>query len=169
MTLSDSQPGRRPFSDVGGATSAHPGLPHYPDHLSCMPCSLPRWTETGASRRFLPCPCGLPRYRRRVGIHVFTFEACSSFTRVTACRIARPPYAGFVTRLQSGQLPSRTARQLPVLPTTTWVDPSSTRNCAVAGARQSAIRPTPIGRISHDTSAAAPPTGRIIRRIKNVP
>ena len=34
---------------------------------------------------------------RRVGVHVFTFEACSSFTHVTACRVARPPYAGFVT------------------------------------------------------------------------
>ena len=28
---------------------------------------------------------------RRVGIHNFTFGACSSFTRVTACRIACPP------------------------------------------------------------------------------
>ncbi len=30
----------------------------------------------------------------RVGIHDFAFEACSSFTRVTACRVARPPYSG---------------------------------------------------------------------------
>src|SRR5713101_3141597 len=30
-----------------------------------------------------------------VGIRDFTFEACSSFTRVTACKIARPPKAGF--------------------------------------------------------------------------
>ena len=28
---------------------------------------------------------------RRVGIHDFTFEACSGFTRVTAHRIAQPP------------------------------------------------------------------------------
>src|SRR5712664_2730628 len=32
---------------------------------------------------------------RRVGIHDFTFEACSSFTRVTACSIACPPKADF--------------------------------------------------------------------------
>ena len=38
---------------------------------------------------------------------------CSSFTRVTAGRIAQPPKAAFVTRLRPGQLPSRTARQLP--------------------------------------------------------
>src|SRR5205085_5208828 len=35
---------------------------------------------------------------RRVGIHNFTFEACSSFTRVTACRIARPPKSGLLSR-----------------------------------------------------------------------
>jgi hypothetical protein len=26
-----------------------------------------------------------------VGIHNFTFEACSGFTHVTACRVARQP------------------------------------------------------------------------------
>jgi hypothetical protein len=42
-----------------------------PNHLPCMPCSIPRWTGSGARwlpscafpRRFLPCPCCLPRYR----------------------------------------------------------------------------------------------------------
>ena len=42
-----------------------------PDHLPCMPCSIPRWTGSGARwlascafpRGFLPCPCCLPRYR----------------------------------------------------------------------------------------------------------
>src|SRR5713101_3759949 len=31
----------------------------------------------------------------RVGIHNFTFEACSSFTHVAACQIACPPIADF--------------------------------------------------------------------------
>src|ERR1017187_88586 len=30
---------------------------------------------------------------RRVGIHDFTFEACSGFTRVTACKVAARPQA----------------------------------------------------------------------------
>jgi hypothetical protein len=42
-----------------------------PNHLPYMPCSLPRWTGSGARwlascafpRGFLPCPCCLPRYR----------------------------------------------------------------------------------------------------------
>jgi hypothetical protein len=57
--------------------------------------------RTGACR-FLPCPRGLPG---RVGIHDFTFEACSSFTRVTACTVAC-----LVPRLRPGQLPDQAAR-----------------------------------------------------------
>ena len=62
----------------------------------------------------------------QVGIHDFTFEACSDFTRVTARWIAQPPKATFVTRLRNGQLPDRPARQLPDQPTTLWVASSST-------------------------------------------
>jgi hypothetical protein len=49
----------------------------------------------------------------RVGVHILTFEACSSFTRVTACRVAHPPYVGFIARLRPGQFPSSDARKLP--------------------------------------------------------
>src|SRR4030095_7387965 len=42
-----------------------------PDHLPCMPCSIPRWTGSGARWLascarplwLLACPCSLPRYR----------------------------------------------------------------------------------------------------------
>jgi hypothetical protein len=71
--------------------------------------SLPRRIEqvhlSIASLSVLPSPVN-----RRVGIHDFTFEACSSFTRVTAYQFARPPYVGFVTRLRSDQSPNRIAR-----------------------------------------------------------
>ena len=43
---------------------------------------------------------------RRVGIHNFTFEACSDFTRVTARWIAQPPEAAFVTRLETASYPT---------------------------------------------------------------
>jgi hypothetical protein len=58
-----------------------------------------------ASPLVQPCPNG-----RRVGIRIVTFEACSGFTRVTARRIAQPPKATFVTRLQPYRLPGRVAR-----------------------------------------------------------
>ena len=38
------------------------------------------------TRMFRTAPFG------RAGIHRFTFEACSGFTHVTACSVARPPY-----------------------------------------------------------------------------
>ena len=45
--------------------------------------------------------------------HITTFEACSSFTRVTACRVAHPPYVGFIARLRPGRFPGSGARKLP--------------------------------------------------------
>jgi hypothetical protein len=42
----------------------------------------------------------LPRYGSRVGLRIDLFEACSAFTRVTACTLALSPY--FVTRLTEG-------------------------------------------------------------------
>ena len=91
-----------------------------PDHLLCMPCSIPRWIGSGARwlascafpRRFLPCPCSLPRYRGGSASTLLTFEACSSFTRVTACIVAHPPYVGFIARLRPGRLPGSDAHKL---------------------------------------------------------
>ena len=66
--------------------------------------ALPRRVSSGSAR---PSPL-----KRRVGIHIAVFEACSSFTRVTARQVARPPIVDFVARFQPGQFPGRTARQL---------------------------------------------------------
>jgi hypothetical protein len=52
-------------------------------------------------------------FLRRVGVHTFTFEACSSFTRVTACKIAHPPFVGFIARLRPNRFPRSDARKLP--------------------------------------------------------
>src|SRR5208337_518252 len=87
--------------------------PNYPTRLFNMPCPLPRWTGTGAFVGCFPVPRGPSPNIRRVGVHDFTFGACSGFTRVTACWIAQPPMATFVTRLQPVRLPVRVARQLP--------------------------------------------------------
>ncbi len=77
---------------------------------------------------------------RRVGIRIKTFEACSGFTHVTARRIAQLPKATFVTRLRSGQLPSRTARQLPDPSTLIRVESSSNRD---RGEPRGSSPPTP--------------------------
>jgi hypothetical protein len=37
--------------------------------------------------------------------HIFTFEACSSLARVTACKVAHPPFVRLIARLRLGQFP----------------------------------------------------------------
>ena len=94
--------------------------PDYSARLSNMPCPLPRWTETGASVGCFPVPLGPSPNLRRVGVHDFTFEACSGFTRVTACWIAQPPTGGLchevstqpVTQLRRSSA-TRSYQQLP--------------------------------------------------------
>jgi hypothetical protein len=59
-------------------------------------------------------------FNRRVGIHDFTFGACSSFTRVTACKVARPPKGGLLSRGSSlASYPTKPLGSYHVLPTTT--------------------------------------------------
>ena len=82
-----------------------------------------------ASLSVQPSPNG-----RRVGIRIVTFEACSGFTHVTARRIAQPPKATFVTRLQPMRLPAQAARQLPDQSTTLRVESSSTDDPRLRGA-----------------------------------
>ncbi len=88
---------------------------------------------TVSSRPVLPSPLF-----RRVGVHHFTFEACSGFTRVTARRIAQSPKATFVTRLQHARLPEHVARQLPDLLSIIWMEPSSTGISRLRGALNNA-------------------------------
>ena len=111
--------------------------PDYPHCPSNVPCLIPRWTERVLASISSPSARPSPNLRR-VGVHDFTFEACSGFTRVTARWIAQPPEAAFVTRLQPSRLPSQTARQLPGPSTPPWVDPSSTGNTRRRGAPRNA-------------------------------
>ena len=82
-----------------------------------------------------------------VGVRLSTFEACSApgsspgVTHFTARWIAQPPKVAFVTRLRPGQSPSQTARQLPGLSTAPWVEPSSTGDARLRGARVTVTRP----------------------------
>jgi hypothetical protein len=64
--------------------------------------------RVGARVDCFPTRAAFPKWPE-VGIRIVTFEACSGFTRVTAHRIAQPPKAAFVTRLQPGRLPGQTA------------------------------------------------------------
>ena len=120
MTLSDP---RRAALQVRALefTSARTGFPPlaqttFPACCAPYPGGLKPVRASVASRSMLPSPMS-----SRVGVHVFTFEACSGFTRVTACWVAQPPEVAFVTRLRLDSLPNQAACQLPDLPTTICV------------------------------------------------
>ena len=73
------------------AQTTLPACPaHYPGGSEPVHVSV-------TSRPVLPSPSF-----GRVGIHDCTFEACSGFRRVTACRLAWPPQVAFITRLRPG-------------------------------------------------------------------
>jgi hypothetical protein len=75
-------------------------------------------------------------FNRRVGIHDFTFGACSSFTRVTACQVACPPKGGLLSRgFGLASYPTKPLGSYHALPTTTWMDPPSTGDLRRWGAQ----------------------------------
>ena len=132
-TLSDSRSVRRQMRRWSCELQPKRASPDYPSHPSSVPCHIPRRTER--VRASIASPFTRPSpLLRRVGVRIFTFEACSGFTRVTARWIAQPPKAAFVTRLQPGWSPNQAARQLPDQSTTLWVEPSSTGVTRLRGA-----------------------------------
>src|SRR5260370_25301609 len=56
-----------------------------------MPPPIPRCSNWAYSSLNSPSHFSLPRYGSRVGLHIFLFEACSTFTRVAACTLALSP------------------------------------------------------------------------------
>src|ERR1700758_4831163 len=56
-----------------------------------MPPPLPRCSGWVYSSLISPRRVSLPRKGHRVGLHIVLFEACSAFTRVAACTLARSP------------------------------------------------------------------------------
>ena len=82
------------------ASVAHP-VTHGASRVACaflvyMLPPLPRCSGWAYSTLISPSHVSLPRKGHRVGLHIVLFEACSAFTRVAACTLARSPY--FVTR-----------------------------------------------------------------------
>ena len=88
--------------------SLHAVLTTPADRIRCSLVAEWRVPAPVSSLSVRPSP-----FLRRVGVHTFTFEACSSFTRVTACKIAHPPFVGFIARLRPNRFPRSDARKLP--------------------------------------------------------
>src|SRR6516165_8691500 len=61
---------------------------------------VPRCSGWASSSLISPSRISLPRYGGRVGLHIDLFGACSAFTRVAACTLARSPIVTANRRLQ---------------------------------------------------------------------
>src|SRR6202043_99879 len=59
--------------------------------LVYMPPPIPRCSNWAYASLNSPNCFSLPRYGSRIGLHIFLFEACSTFTRVAACTLALSP------------------------------------------------------------------------------
>jgi len=105
MTLSDTRTDRHLTASLRPQPSPDTGLTQLPGPPFQRAVPNTPMGQNGASVGYFPVPLGPSPFHRRIGVHHFTFGACSGFTRVTACWIAQPPMAAFVTRLQSSRLP----------------------------------------------------------------
>ena len=102
------------------------------DHRWGFPCCV--WSTRSACRRHYPgrfdgTDSLVPFHRRRpspdyswVGSCIISFEACSAFTHVTTCRLAKSPYATLYTGGFNGFVASTAA---PIA--TGWSDPAPGR------------------------------------------
>ena len=149
MSLSDSPAGHDPEGRVERRDrSPVGGLPRCPENLSHVLFPIPRWTTTGAAVGVFPVIQRPSPIFGRVGVHHFTFEACSGFTRVTARAIASLPSGG----LCPCRFGLRRAGSYRVVPTPTQVDLSSTGPPRPRGAPNTAgmlpPRALPAGRMA---------------------
>src|SRR5215813_9249208 len=68
------------------------GLPVLRALSLCTCCRHYPGAADGPERRsYSPIHISLPRKGCRVGLHIVLFEACSAFTHVAACTLARSP------------------------------------------------------------------------------
>src|SRR5271165_988191 len=86
---------------------------------------LPRCSGWASSSLFSPSRISLPRKRRRVGLHIVLFEACSAFTRVAARTLAPSPecdgytegFSHFVTSMTAPVASGWSVRRVGLAPT----------------------------------------------------
>ena len=141
MGLSDSPHGPASPSRASGCPPALAGRDTLRGLPCCarlpfadMPSPLPRRKNTGSTLVLLR-PASLPCVPQ-VGFRVSIFEACSAFTRVTACRLARPPFAALPSKAPTDSSPPPPLRLLPAGAPVAGRAFHPLKTCAFHGARE---------------------------------
>jgi hypothetical protein len=136
-------PVRRPlglpaFPAFAVATCSHNGPPTLArTTFANVLCPLPRRIKTGASVGCLPLSRGLPQNPGGSASASLLSRPAQASLTLPPHWLAQPPYAAFVAGLRPVRLLRQTACQLPVQPTTHWVDTSSTGDACARGAQDS--------------------------------
>ena len=112
------------------------GLPRLPVSPSLRAVPTTPADRNGCIRRLLPHSTRPSPNLRRVGVHIFTFEACSGFTRVRPARSLNRPGRPLSQGFGPAGYPTRPPVSYQIKPTTVWVDPSSTGVTRRRGARR---------------------------------
>ena len=112
------------------------GLPRLPVSPSLRAVPTTPADRNGCIRRLLPRFTRPSPNLRRVGVHIFTFEACSGFTRVRPARSLNRPRRPLSQGFGPAGYPTRPPVSYQIKPTTLWVDPSSTGVTRRRGARR---------------------------------
>ena len=121
------------------------GLPRLPVSPSLRAVPTTPADRNGCIRRLLPRSTRPSPNLRRVGVHIFTFEACSGFTSVRPARSLNRPRRPLSQGFGPAGYPTRPPVSYQIKPTAVWVDPSSTgvtrRRGALRNAGHSAAAP----------------------------
>src|SRR4030095_843528 len=140
------------------------GLPVLRALPLCTCCRHYPGTATGIIFALSPSRISLPQYGSQVGPCIVLFEACSAFTRVTACPLALSPYVvtRFTRRLQRFRYLHRCSgcfrlEQLPGGTCTHWKAPPFPAHAESGLFQQTAERARPRRRSSKSTSWSTPP------------
>ena len=132
-------PVRLPFDpsgkpDVEGTAFSRTDLPRLPGPSFQRAVPITPADRNGCICRLLPHPTRPSPLCGRVGIHNFTFEACSGFTRVTARWIAQLLKAAFVARLRSAGYPDKSLASYQINRQLSGWNPASTDGPRLRGA-----------------------------------
>jgi hypothetical protein len=122
-----------PIATLRPLPSPVTGLPRLPEPPFRRAVPTTPADRVGTRVDCFPTHAAFPKWQEGRHPHCH-FRGLLRLTHVTARRIAQPPKAAFVTRLQPCRLPDRAARQLPDQSTTLWVESSSTSDPRLRGA-----------------------------------